>query len=134
MTEKNIKCRLAAILSADVKGYSNLMHMDEVGTVRRINSYREQIGTLVEQHHGRIVNSPGDNILTEFVSVVDAVQAAVAIQRELKTRNAKLSSNSRMEFRIGINLGDIIVEDERIYGDGVKFEGNHARFPDRLFD
>ena len=88
-------------------------------TIRRINLYREQIGRLVEQHHDRIVDSPGDNILAEFASVVDAVQAAVAIQKELKTRNAKLPSNRRMEFRIGINLGDIIVEGKRIYGDGV---------------
>jgi class 3 adenylate cyclase len=119
MTKEKVTRRLSAILSADVKGYSRLMRSDEVGTIRTLNMYRDLIGTLVTQHHGRVVDSPGDNILAEFASVVDGVQAAVAIQRELKTRNAKLPRNSKMEFRIGINLGDIIVEGDRIYGDGV---------------
>jgi adenylate cyclase len=117
--EENIMRRLAAILSADVKDYSRLMRNDEVATVKMLNTYRELIITLVQQHHGRVVDSPGDNVLAEFASVVDGVQAAVAIQKELKTRNARLATARKMEFRVGINLGDIIVEDERIYGDGV---------------
>lgn len=119
MPEENIMRRLAAILSADVKDYSRLMRNDEVATVKMLNTYRELIITLVQQHHGRVVDSPGDNVLAEFASVVDGVQAAVAIQKELKTRNARLATARKMEFRVGINLGDIIVEDERIYGDGV---------------
>lgn len=119
MPEENIIRRLAAILSADVKDYSRLMRDDEVATVRMLNACRELITTLTQQHHGRVVDSPGDNVLAEFASVVDGVQAAVAIQKELKARNAKLPNIRKMEFRVGINLGDIIVEEERIYGDGV---------------
>src|SRR2546422_8626854 len=111
--------RLAAIFSTDVQGYSRLMGEDEAATVRTITVYRELIAALIQQHRGRVVDSPGDNLLAEFVSVVEAVQCAVAIQRELKTRNAELPPQRRMEFRIGINLGDVIVEGERIYGDGV---------------
>ena len=119
MPDKNVKRRLAAILSADVKGYSRLMRDDEMATIRTINAYREVMTILVEQHHGRVVDSPGDNMLAEFSSVVDGVQAATAIQKELKSRNARLPNKRKMEFRIGINLGDIIAEGERIYGDGV---------------
>src|ERR1700746_2646826 len=111
--------KLTAILSADVKGYSRLMGEDEVATIRTITAYREVMATLIQQHRGRVVDSPGDNLLAKFASVVEAVQCAVAIQHELKTRNAELPPHRRMEFRIGINLGDVIVEGERIYGDGV---------------
>jgi adenylate cyclase len=114
-----IERKLAAILSADVKGYSRLMGEDEVATIRTLTTYRELMGTLIHQYHGRVVDSPGDNLLAEFASVVDAVQGAVEIQRALKARNADLPASRRMEFRIGINLGDVIVEGERIYGDGV---------------
>src|SRR5712692_1224471 len=114
-----IERKLAAILSADVKGYSRLMGEDEVATIRTLTTYREVMGTLIHQYHGRVVDSPGDNLLAEFASVVDAVQGAVEIQRALKARNADLPASRRMEFRIGINLGDVIVEGERIYGDGV---------------
>jgi class 3 adenylate cyclase len=119
MDIEHIKRRLAAIMSADVKGYSRLMREDEAATVRTLNSYREIMTELILQHHGRVVDSAGDNLLAEFASVVDAVQGAVAIQKELKVRNAKVLVNRRLEFRIGINLGDVIVEDDRIYGDGV---------------
>jgi len=119
MPQKNVTRRLAAILSADVQGYSRLMREDEMATVRTLNTYRGLMTTLIEQHHGRVVDSPGDNILAEFASVVDGVQAAVAIQKELKTQNGRLARHRRMEFRIGMNLGDVIVEDNRIYGDGV---------------
>jgi adenylate cyclase len=111
--------KLAAILSADVKGYSRLMGEDEEATIRTLTAYREVLSTLIQVHHGRVVDSPGDNLLAEFASVVDAVRSAVEIQQALKTKNAELPSNRQMEFRIGINLGDVVVEGERIYGDGV---------------
>ena len=117
--EGRAKRKLAAILSADVKDYSRLMRDDEEATVRTLNAYREVMATLIQQYYGRIVDSPGDNILAEFNSVVDAVQSAVAIQKELKAQNASLPKDRKMLFRIGINLGDVIVEKGRLYGDGV---------------
>ena len=119
MATEDFKRKLTAILSADVKGYSHLMAEDEEATVRTITAYREVITEIVQKHRGRVVDSPGDNILSEFSSVVDAVRGAVEIQEELKVRNVELSENRRMEFRIGVNLGDVIHEEERIYGDGV---------------
>ena len=119
MTEEGFKRKLTAILSADVKGYSRLMGEDEAATVRTITVYREVMTSLIQQHRGRVLDSPGDNLLAEFASVVDAVQCAVAVQEEFKARNAELPENRRMEFRIGINLGDVIQEGDRIYGDGV---------------
>ncbi len=119
MATEDVRRRLAAIMSADVKDYSRLMREDETSTVRILNTYRGIMTTLIEQHHGRVVDATGDNLLGEFASVVDAVQGAVSIQKELKARNAELPVNRKMEFRIGINLGDVIVEGERIYGDGV---------------
>ncbi len=119
MTEEGFKRKLTAILSADVKGYSRLMGEDEAATVRTITTYREVMAALLQQHRGKVLDSPGDNLLAEFASVVDAVQCAVAVQEEFKARNAELPENRRMEFRIGINLGDVIQEGERIYGDGV---------------
>ncbi|MGH8764168.1 MAG: adenylate/guanylate cyclase domain-containing protein [Burkholderiales bacterium] len=111
--------RLAAVLSADVAGYSRLMGDDELATVRTLSAYREAIAAIVVAKSGRIVDSPGDNILAEFGSAVDAVEAALAVQAELASRNAALPENRRMNFRIGVNLGDLVVEGERIYGDGV---------------
>jgi len=119
MITEDVKRKLAAILSADVKGYSRLMRDDEAATISTLNTYRDEMTKLIQQRHGRVVDSPGDNLLAEFASVVDGVQAAVAIQRELKAMNAKLAAGRKMEFRIGINLGDIIEEEGRIYGDGV---------------
>jgi len=119
MAEKGFKRKLTAILSADVEGYSRLMGEDEEATVRTITAYREVLTTLIQQHNGKVLDSPGDNLLAEFVSVVDAVQCAVAVQKEIKARNDQLPENRRMQFRIGINLGDVIQEEERIYGDGV---------------
>ncbi|MGB7033482.1 MAG: adenylate/guanylate cyclase domain-containing protein [Syntrophobacteria bacterium] len=119
MASQDFKRKLTAILSADVKGYSRLMGEDDEATVRTITAYREVITEVVQKHRGRVVDSPGDNILAEFASVVDAVRSAVEIQEELKNRNADLPENRRMEFRIGVNLGDVIHEEERIYGDGV---------------
>ena len=119
MNTDNFKRRLTAILSADVEGYSRLMRDDEDETIRTITAYRTAIAKLVEQYRGRVVDSPGDNILSEFGSSVDAVNCAVEVQRELAERNAELPENRRMQFRIGVNLGDAVEEGERIYGDGV---------------
>jgi class 3 adenylate cyclase len=114
-----IERKLAAILSADVKGYSRLMGENEVVTLRTLTAYRKMMDTLIARHRGRIVNTAGDSVLAEFASVVDAVQCAVVIQTTLKEENANLPPERRMEFRIGINLGDVMVEEEQIYGDGV---------------
>ena len=119
MAAESFKRKLTAILSADVKGYSRLMGEDEAETVSTLTAYRKIMADLILQHRGRVIDSPGDNILAEFGSVVDAMQCAVATQNELKARNAELARNRRMEFRIGINLGDVIEEENRIYGDGV---------------
>src|SRR6266852_6063665 len=118
-TSVNVERRLAALMNADVKGYSRLLEEDELATVRTLTRYREVISDLVRRCHGRVVDSPGDNLLAEFGSVVDAVHCAVEVQRDLRARNTQLPEARRMEFRIGITLGDVIVEGERLYGDGV---------------
>jgi adenylate cyclase len=119
MTEERLKRKLTSMLSADVVGYSRLMEHDEAQTVKTLTTYRAIMTELITQHGGRVVDSPGDNLLAEFPSVVDAAESAVAIQKELKAKNAELPEDRRMEVRIGINLGDVIAEGERIYGDGV---------------
>jgi adenylate cyclase len=119
MTTREIKRKLTAILSADVKGYSRLMGEDEEWTLRTLNTYKEVMRSLTQQHRGRVVSTEGDRVLAEFASVVDAVQCSVEIQQVLRAKNAVLPENRRMEFRIGINLGDVIEEGEQIYGDGV---------------
>jgi adenylate cyclase len=111
--------KLTAIVSIDVAGYSRLMGANEVATLRTLTSHRQAIDLLIEQHHGRIVGTAGDSVLAEFASVVEAVQCAVVIQTTLRAENANLPPDQRMEFRIGINLGDVMVEGEQIYGDGV---------------
>lgn len=119
MNAESINRKLTAILSADAKGYSRLMGQDEVGTVQLLKEYREIMTQLIHQGQGRVVDSPGDNLLAEFGSVVDATGCAVKIQEKLKTKNAGLSEDKRLEFRIGINLGDVLEDGDRIYGDGV---------------
>jgi len=119
MNTEKFERKLSAILSADVKGYSRLMRADEDETIRTVTAYRTAITKLVEQYRGRVVDSPGDNVLAEFGSGVDAVNCAVEVQRELAERNEELPAERKMEFRIGVNSGDVIQEGERIYGDGV---------------
>jgi adenylate cyclase len=119
MESTRIDRKLTAILSADVKGYSRLMREDEVATIRTLIAYRELMTSIIQQYRGRVVDAPGDNLLADFGSVVDAVTCAVEVQRELAKRNEELPDQRKMEFRIGINLGDVVIEGERIYGDGV---------------
>jgi adenylate cyclase len=116
---EGVERKLAAILSADVVGYSRLMAEDEAATIRTLTIYREQIATLVREHRGRVVDSPGDNVLAEFPTATDAVSCAVEIQGVLNARNAPLPEDRKMEFRIGVHLGEVRVEGDRIYGDGV---------------
>jgi adenylate cyclase len=114
-----VQRRLAAILSADVQGYSRMMSENEVATVQTLSASRRLITDVVESRRGRVVDMPGDNVLAEFGSAVDAVQAAIAMQADLDGRNSRLPENRRMAFRIGVNLGDVITQGQSIYGDGV---------------
>src|ERR1700720_4288783 len=112
--------RLAAILAADVAGYSRLMGADEEGTHQRLQALRrELLDPKIAEHHGRIVKTTGDGLLAEFPSVVDAVRCAVEVQQAMPERNAGVAADNRIELRIGINLGDVIVEGDDLYGDGV---------------
>jgi adenylate cyclase len=113
------KRRLVAILHADIKAYSRLVEADEEGTLRALKAYRTTIDALISCHHGRVVGSAGDSVLAEFVSPVEAARCAAEIQDELGRRNAVLPPDRRLEFRIGINLGDVIVEDGELFRDGV---------------
>jgi adenylate cyclase len=120
MSGQRVERRLAAILAADVAGYSRLMGQDEAGTLARLRTHRrELIDPKIAEHKGRIVKTTGDGLLVEFPSVVEAVACAVAIQRGMAERNAPIPNNERIDFRVGINLGDVIAEDNDIYGDGV---------------
>jgi adenylate cyclase len=120
MPQKRVQRRLAAILAADIAGYSRMMGSDEEGTLEGLKECRELIDLKSREHRGRIVNAPGDSVLIEFGSAVDAVRCAIEVQKQLAERNAAISEDRRIEFRIGINVGDIIFDDEGdIYGDGV---------------
>jgi adenylate cyclase len=120
MAKARVERRLAAILAADVAGYSRLMGVDEEGTLAALKAYRrELIDPKIAEHRGRIVKTTGDGALVEFGSAVDAVRCAMEIQRALAERNAAIPEDRRIEFRIGINVGDIIIDDGDIYGDGV---------------
>ena len=116
---KSTQRKLTAILCADVVGYSRLMGADEEATIETLTAYRKVFLSEIESHSGRVVDAKGDAILAEFASVVDAVSGAVEIQRELAEKNTELPDDRRMDFRIGINLGDVVVKDDVIYGDGV---------------
>jgi adenylate cyclase len=116
MNDERAKRKLTAILSADVKGYSRLMGEDELATVEILKKYRGLISSLIENYRSRVLDSPGDNILAEFGSVVDAVECAVKIQEDLKKENEELPENRKMEFRIGVNLGEVIEDDYESYG------------------
>ncbi|WP_300785354.1 adenylate/guanylate cyclase domain-containing protein [Enhydrobacter sp.] len=119
MTDDKVKRRLTTVLCADVHGYSRLMEADEAGTLGTLRRYRTAMGGLVERHDGRIVNTWGDAVIAEFASVVEAVQCAVEIQQEISNQDPDLPHEHRMRFRIGINLGDVMVDGSDIYGDGV---------------
>lgn len=119
VASQRMQRQLKAILSADVKEYSRLMAEDEMLTIHTLTAYRDLVSSHIEKHYGRVVDTPGDNILAEFGSVVNAVECATEIQKDLREQNADLPNHRRMEFRIGINLGDVVIEKGRIYGDGV---------------
>ena len=119
MKKEGLKRKLAAIFSADVEGYSRLIDNDEVGTIQTLADYKEAMTSFIGQYSGRVVDAPGDNLLAEFASAVDAVQCAVEIQRELSERNEDLLEDRKMYFRIGVNVGDVIDKEGIIYGDGV---------------
>ncbi|OGL58971.1 MAG: hypothetical protein A3J27_08080 [Candidatus Tectomicrobia bacterium RIFCSPLOWO2_12_FULL_69_37] len=119
MEHRPVERRLAAILSADVSGYSRLMGEDDEATLRTLSEYRELQFYLIGHYRGRVVNAPGDALLAEFSSVIDAVTCAVEIQKALAERNDRLPENRRMEFRIGVHLGDVLVKEGALYGDGV---------------
>ena len=118
-TEQKVTRKLRAILSADVKGYSLLMTDDEVHTIQTLKTYRTIMSDLITQHSGRVVDNPGDNLLAEFESAVDAVEAAVKIQNKLQKENAKFVEDKRLQFRSGVNIGDVVHDGDRIYGSGV---------------
>ena len=120
MAEERAERRLAAILAADVVGYSRLMGEDEEGTLNALNAHlAELIEPRITEYKGRIVKTTGDGLLVEFASVVDAVHCSVSVQENMAERNADALENRKIEFRIGINVGDIIVQDDDVYGDGV---------------
>jgi adenylate cyclase len=117
--KQKVTRKLRAIFSADVKGYSILMADDEVATIQTLKKYRDIMSACIEQHEGRVVDAVGDNLLAEFDSAVDAVQCAVEVQKELKVKNQELPEDKKLEFRIGINIGDVIQDGGRLFGDGV---------------
>src|SRR5690242_10739815 len=120
MSEARVQRRLAAIMAADVAGYSRLMGTDEEGTLAALKQLRRDLADpKIKEHRGRIVKTTGDGLLVEFASVVDAVRCAVEVQREMAARNAAAPPGQCIEFRMGINVGDVIIEDGDIFGDGV---------------
>ncbi len=119
MTPEGIARNLIAILSADVKDYTRLMSQDDVGTIRTLTAHKEAMEALIQRYRGQVVDATGDNLLARFDSVLDAVNAAAEMQRDLSERNAELPYHRKMEFRMGVSLGDVVEEEGRIYGDGV---------------
>jgi class 3 adenylate cyclase len=132
LEKARVERHLAAILAADAAGYSRLMATDEVGTLARLRTHRgEVLDPAIDMHRGRIANTAGDSILAEFGSVVDAVTCAVEIQRSMLERNSEIPLDQRIEFRIGINLGDVISEGTDIFGDGVNVAARLESIADR---
>jgi DNA-binding response OmpR family regulator len=129
-TSQSVQRQLKAILSADVKDYSRLMSTDEMWTIHTLKDYRALIASHVRSHQGRVVDSPGDNLLAEFGSVVHAVECAVEIQRNLSSRNTTLPHEKRMEYRIGVNLGDVVIDRGKLYGDGVNIAARIEKLAD----
>jgi adenylate cyclase len=120
LTEERVERRLAAVLAADVAGYSRLMGADEEGTLARLKAVRRAlVDPAIASHRGRIVKTTGDGMLVEFASAVDAARSAVEVQRNMSAQNADVPQDIRIEFRIGIHVGDIIIDDSDIFGDGV---------------
>src|SRR5262245_47890843 len=120
MTEERIERRLAAILAADVAGYSRLMGIDEDGTLAALKAHRREIvNPKITEHHGRIVKTTGDGMLVEFASAVDAVRCALEVQQRMAERNVSLPEDRRIDFRVGINVGDIVADEGDIFGDSV---------------
>ena len=111
--------RLAAILAADIAGYSALMGADETATVRDLKAHQAVVLPMINEHGGRVIDTAGDGILAEFASVVNSVECAIAIQKTMAERNRLVDEPRRMRFRIGVNLGDVIHDETRVYGDGV---------------
>jgi DNA-binding response OmpR family regulator len=130
VTSQSVQRQLKAILSADVKDYSRLMSSDEMWTIQTLKDYRALIASHVRSHLGRVVDSPGDNLLAEFGSVVHAVECAVEIQRNLSSRNTALPHDKRMEYRIGVNLGDVVIDRGKLYGDGVNIAARIEKLAD----
>ena len=130
VTSQSIQRQLKAILSADVKDYSRLMSKNEMWTIQTLKDYRALIASHVRSHLGRVVDSPGDNLLAEFGSVVHAVECAVEIQRNLSSRNTALPDEKRMEYRIGVNLGDLVIDRGKLYGDGVNIAARIEKLAD----
>src|SRR5262245_53037946 len=119
MAEERVQRRLAAILAADVAGYSRLMGADEEGTLARLKAYRsELLDPKISEHRGRIVKTTGDGLLAEFASVIDALRCAVEVQRGMAECNSDVPPEKRIEFRVGVNVGDIIIDGDDIHGDG----------------
>ncbi len=128
---KSTERKLAAVLAADMVGYSRLMELDERGTLARLRTHRaELIDPAIAKNQGRIIKTTGDGMLVEFQSVADAVRCAVEVQDRMRRRNSDVSDDRRMEFRIGINLGDIIFEDGDIYGEGVNIAARVEQLAD----
>src|SRR6201981_534450 len=120
MAENRVERLFTAIVAADIAGYSRLMAADEEGTLAALKTLRREVtDRKIKEHRGRIVNTTGDGLLSEFASVVDAVRCAVEVQREMAARNAGVPTERRIDFRIGVNLGDIIIDENDIFGDGV---------------
>jgi hypothetical protein len=133
MAGERVQRRLTAILAADIAGYSRLMGADEEGTLAQLKAHRHaQLDPKIEEHQGRIVKTTGDGMLAEFASVVDALRCAIEIQRGMLERNADVPQERRIEFRIGINVGDIIIDGGDIYGDGVNVAARWRASPNRV--